>query len=123
LASYTIGEDTDPLDRLPVPQRVIAVLGELADIHPELRLPGMVRGAASIAWGLHRWSGGGCTIRWGKDAAAIEDERRRAARPEQSLFFAGEHCSATPAWIEGALQSAQETVEQLVIQDVGLWRR
>jgi monoamine oxidase len=123
LASYTIGEDTDPLDRLPVPQRVMAVLGELADIHPELRQPGMVRGAASIAWGRHPWSGGGCTIRWGKDAAAVEDERRLAARPEQSLFFAGEHCSATPAWIEGALRSAHETVEQLVARDAGLWHR
>ena len=120
LASYTIGEDTDPLDRQPAPQRVIAVLGELADIHPELRRPGMVRGAASIAWGLHRWSGGGCTIRWGKDAAAIENERRRAARPEHSLFFAGEHCSATPAWIEGALQSAHETVDHLPAHDTEL---
>ena len=29
-----------------------------------------------------------------------------AKRPEHRVFFAGEHCSAEQAWIQGALLSA-----------------
>jgi hypothetical protein len=46
LASYTIGEDAETLGRLSPAERVGAVLPELARLHPELRRPGMVLGAA-----------------------------------------------------------------------------
>ncbi|MFI8520311.1 flavin monoamine oxidase family protein [Streptomyces sp. NPDC085481] len=110
LASYTIGEDADLLGRMPVRQRHRTVLDELGRMHPQLLRRGMVRGVASMAWGEHPWTGGGCTIRWGQDAAACEEERRRAARPQGRLFFAGEHCSTEPAWIEGAVESALDAV-------------
>jgi monoamine oxidase len=74
----------------------------------------MVLGAASAAWmGGHRWAGGGCTVHWGQSPAEAEAQRRRAAEPEGGLFFAGEHTSSAPAWIEGALESAQAAVEAL----------
>ncbi|MFF0433617.1 flavin monoamine oxidase family protein [Streptomyces sp. NPDC004327] len=113
LASYTIGEDADLLGRLPARQRHRAVLDELARMHPQVLRRGMVRGVASMAWGEHPWTGGGCTIRWGQDAAACEEERLRAARPQGRLYFAGEHCSAEPAWIEGAVESALEAVRAI----------
>nr|AHE14640.1 indole-3-pyruvic acid imine synthase EspO [uncultured bacterium] len=117
LASYTIGDDADLLGRLPSAARYASIIAELAEMHPELLRPGMVLNAASIAWGQHRWSGGGCSVRWGKDAAACEEERIRAARPQHTLFFAGEHCSSTPAWIDGAIESAVVAVRQLVLHD------
>ncbi|MER8045417.1 FAD-dependent oxidoreductase [Streptomyces sp. NPDC094032] len=110
LASYTIGEDADLLGRMPVCRRHRTVLDELGRIHPQLLRRGMVRGVASMAWGEHPWTAGGCAIRWGQDAAACEEERLRAARPQGRLFFAGEHCSAEPAWIEGAVESALAAV-------------
>ncbi|GAA0412163.1 NAD(P)/FAD-dependent oxidoreductase [Streptomyces luteireticuli] len=113
LASYTIGDEAERLGRLPARRRHRVVLDELAAMHPQLRTPGMVLGATSAAWGSSRRSVG-CATRWGKSAAQCEEERRRAARPVGRLFFAGEHCSAAPAWIEGAIGSALDAVNALV---------
>ncbi|RKN08409.1 FAD-dependent oxidoreductase [Streptomyces radicis] len=108
LGSYAIAEDAELLGQHSPDARHAAVVDELAPLHPALAEPGFVLGAASVAWAGHRWSKG-CTSRrwrWGKDAAAHAEEMRRAARPQGRLFFAGEHCSATPAWINGAIESA-----------------
>jgi monoamine oxidase len=113
LASYTIGEDADVLGRMPVRRRHRVVLDELARMHPQLTRRGMVRGVTGVAWGEHPWTVGGCTIRWGRDAAACEEERLRATRPQGRLFFAGEHCSSEPAWIEGAVESALVAVRAI----------
>ncbi|MER6997303.1 NAD(P)/FAD-dependent oxidoreductase [Streptomyces sp. NPDC000410] len=113
LASYTIGDDAELLGRMPEPLRHQVVIEELARMHPQLLRPGMVLDVASIAWAEHPWTAGGCAIRWGKDAAACEEQRARAARPQKRLFFAGEHCSSEPAWIEGAVESALESVGRI----------
>lgn len=113
LASYTIGDEAERIGRLPARRRHRLVLDELAAAHPRLRRPGMVLGSASAVWGQSRWSGG-CATRWGRSAAECEMERLRAARPAGRLFFAGEHCSTAPAWIEGAIESALHAVHQVV---------
>jgi len=46
-------------------------------------------------------------------SAEAARQPRRAAAPEGGLFFAGEHTSSTPAWIEGALESAEAAVAAL----------
>ncbi|GAA2719245.1 MULTISPECIES: NAD(P)/FAD-dependent oxidoreductase [Streptomyces] len=113
LASYTIGEEARRLGRMPARRRHRLVLDELGAMHPELTSPGMVLDAVSMAWGSDRGSVG-CTTRWGRNAAESESERLRAARPVGRLFFAGEHCSTAPAWIEGGIESALRAVEELV---------
>ncbi len=114
LASYTIGADAESLGRLGPAERVAAIMPELTQLHPELRRPGMVLGAASAAWMAgHRWAAGGCSVHWGLSSADAARQRQRAATPEGGLFFAGEHTSSTPAWIEGALESADATVAAL----------
>ncbi len=113
LASYTIGDDADVLGCMPATIRHEVVLQELSKMHPELLSPGMVVDAVSFAWGQHRWSAGAGSVLWGKDAATYEEERVQAARPENRLFFAGEHCSSTPAWIEGAIESAVHAVREI----------
>jgi monoamine oxidase len=117
LASYTIGADADLLGQLPSAGRYSYVLTELGQMHPELLLPGMVKNATSIAWGQHRWSRGGCGVRWGKNEEACEEERQGIARSQGALFFAGEHCSTTPAWINGSIESAREAVAAIVADD------
>lgn len=113
LASYTIGPDADALGRLSTSERDAVVTRELSAMHPELRRPGMVLGVAGMAWGDHRWSWGAATVRWGQEAALREAERREAARPQRGLFFAGEHCSSKPAWIEGAIESAIDAAHEI----------
>lgn len=108
LGSYAIAEDAHLLGRFPAAARHSAAVDELALLHPELKEPGMVLDAASMAWSDNPWSNG-CTAirwRWGSDADRSDEEMRRAARPQGRLFFAGEHCSSTPAWINGAIESA-----------------
>lgn len=112
LGSYAIAEDADLLGQFPAEARHAAAVEELSLLYPQLKEPGVVLDAASIAWAGHRWSNG-CTSRrwrWGSDAVRCADEMRRAARPQGRLFFAGEHCSATPAWINGAIESALAAV-------------
>lgn len=113
LASYTIGADADEISRLdPVTRRAV-VVEEVSRMHPRLREPGMILETASQVWGEHRWSRGAATIRWAQDAATREEQRRAAARPQNRLFFAGEHCSSEPAWIEGAIESAIDAVHSV----------
>lgn len=113
LGSYAIAEDADLLGRLPEELRPAAVIEELAPLHPELKDPGMVLDAVSVAWGRDPWSKGCTARRWGKDAAEQSAERRRAARPQGRLYFAGEHCSSWPAWINGAIESALGAVDAM----------
>ncbi|MEV0122248.1 NAD(P)/FAD-dependent oxidoreductase [Streptomyces sp. NPDC050703] len=115
LGSYAIAEDADLLGRFPAQARHAAAVEELSLLYPQLKEPGVVLDAASIAWAGNRWSNG-CTSRrwrWGSDADRCAEEMRRAARPQGRLFFAGEHCSATPAWINGAIESALAAVTEI----------
>jgi monoamine oxidase len=120
LASYTIGADADALGSMDRRSRHAEVLAEVGRMHPELLRPGMVRDTVSLAWGRHPWSTGGCAVRWGMDAAMEEQERRSAAEPQGTLFFAGEHCSSAPAWIEGAIESAFVAVSQIALHEPGM---
>lgn len=113
LASYTMGADADVIGRMPEPERHTVVLDEVSAMHPRLAEPGMVVGTASVAWGQHPWTLGGGVTRWGKDSAACRAERDAAARPEGRLFFAGEHCSSTTAWIDGAVESARGAARRI----------
>ncbi|WP_067540719.1 flavin monoamine oxidase family protein [Nocardia crassostreae] len=107
LASYTIGPDAELLERIPAQQRVATVLAELGAVHPELARPGMVLDTVVQAWGEDPLSMGAASVRWSKDVDTAEAERALAAAPQGRLFFAGEHCSTAPAWIEGAIESGQ----------------
>ncbi|MFH8972990.1 flavin monoamine oxidase family protein [Streptomyces sp. NPDC017890] len=115
LASYAIASDAHLLGRLPAEERHVAAVDELTALWPELKEPDTVLDAVSIAWADHPWSKGCATIRWrwGGDIARCVQERKRAACPQGLLFFAGEHCSDDPAWINGAIESALAAVEAI----------
>ena len=73
----------------------------------------MIRAAVSVAWGQSEWTRGGCAVRWGKDDDRVAEEIALAASPQNHLFFAGEHCSKNPAWIDGAIESALDAVDAI----------
>ncbi|MBW4671000.1 MAG: FAD-dependent oxidoreductase, partial [Cyanomargarita calcarea GSE-NOS-MK-12-04C] len=41
-----------------------------------------------------------------------------AARPQNNLFFAGEHCSKYPAWLQGSIESALEAIYDIASHEV-----
>ncbi len=124
LASYTIGNDAERLQRMSESARIEAVRLALCKFHPELDRPDVLLGATSIAWGSYKWTQGACAVGWGV-GEPTESERRfagnqqlivareRAARPQKRLFFAGEHCSEKMAWMEGSVESALRAVHAL----------
>ncbi|MFY1679640.1 MULTISPECIES: flavin monoamine oxidase family protein [unclassified Streptomyces] len=113
LASYSIGPDADALGRLGERERDAVIVEELSAVHEELREPSMILDTVGLAWGSRRWSRGAATVRWGQESAVREAERRAAARPQRGLFFAGEHCSSKPAWIEGAIESGIDAAHEI----------
>ncbi len=111
LASYTIGDDADQIGKLSETERYDYVQTVVGKLHPELMQPGMVVDAATIAWGNYKWSAGGCTVHW-HDESKIPSYLE-AARPQKSLFFAGEHCSRFPAWLQGSIESALDAISDI----------
>jgi monoamine oxidase len=110
LASYTIGDDADVLANMPDTQRHDYVKNNVSQLHPELNQSGTIKNMTSIAWGNYEWSAGGCTIHWdGNYSNYLE-----AAKPQNQLFFAGEHCSRFPAWLQGSIESTLEAIYEII---------
>lgn len=112
LASYTIGDYADTLGNMSEHERHNYVKTVVSKVHPELQSDDMVAQEASIAWGNYKWSAGGCTVHWDEENHTVN--YLEAARPQYNLFFAGEHCSKYPAWIQGSIESALEAVYDIV---------
>jgi monoamine oxidase len=113
LGSYTIAEDADVLGQLNEPVRHSVVTDELVELHPQLGQPEMVLETMSAAWGERRWNKGCADRRWGVTDAERAREVERAACPHGRLFFAGEHCSISPAWVNAGIESALRAVAQI----------
>jgi monoamine oxidase len=113
LGSYTIAEDADVLGRLSEPVRHSVVTEELVALHPQLGQPETVLETMSVAWGQRRWNKGCAARRWGVTDAERAREVDRAACPQGRLFFAGEHCSISPAWVNAGIESALRAVAQI----------
>ncbi len=111
LASYTIGDDADRMGTLSETERYQYVQNVVGKLHPEILKSGMVVDAATIAWGNYKWSSGGCTVHW--DDESKVPSYLEAARPQKNLFFAGEHCSRYPAWLQGSIESALEAIHEI----------
>lgn len=110
LASYTIGSDAGLLGAMPDQHRIKHVKTVLSKLHPQLKEPGILMDTASIAWGNYKWSSGGCALPWNHGRSYDDRNIPNTARPQNTLFFAGEHCSRFPAWIQGSIESSLEAV-------------
>jgi monoamine oxidase len=103
LAAYTWGSDADQLGVLATDERAELVMRGIARFHPEITAH--VTEHASMVWHQNRWSGGAFAYLL---PGQLETMYVDARRPEGRVHFAGEHCSAEQAWIQGALTSALE---------------
>lgn len=111
LASYTWGQQARRLAAIPHAERAQVVLENLARVHPQLLQSGMVLQTASMAWDNHPYSSG--AFAW-FSPGQHETLYQHLIAPDGRLFFAGEHASFTPTWQQGALESAQRVLKQLL---------
>lgn len=112
LASYTWGTAARRLGSLAPAQRHEVTQRALAKLHPQTATAGMVQRMASWAWDSHPWSLGAFTFLMpGQQRSLYAD----VVAPEGRIYFAGEHASTDNAWINGAIESALQAVQQMLV--------
>lgn len=110
VASYVWGADSRRLAAMDEKERIQVARQCVGSIHPEILQPNAVTAGRSMAWDHYQWSGGAfCFARPGDMPLYYAAARR----PEGHLFFAGEHCSLTQGWLQGAIESALDSVLEL----------
>lgn len=117
LASYTIGDDAEYLGTLSEQDRNIYVKNALSQLHPEIETPGMLSDTTTIAWSNYKWSAGGCSVPWNHNMSYEYQSHQDIAKPQKTLFFAGEHCSRLPAWMQGSIESALQAVHDIAAHE------
>jgi monoamine oxidase len=110
MASYTWGQDARRLAAMPATEREEFATKQAALVHPELKQRGMIIGRSSWAWDNYRWSGGAFALYQPGQFARIH---QHVVAPEGRIYFAGEHCSRSHSWMQGALESAEVAVNAL----------
>jgi monoamine oxidase len=110
LASYCWGQDARRLGALPPSEREATVIRMVSDIHPELREPGMIIKTMSWAWDTYRWCGGAFAF---YQPGQFQRMHEHVIKPEGRIYFAGEHCSHSHSWMQGALESAENAIDLL----------
>lgn len=109
LGSYNWGQDAIRLGMLPENERFEVVVSELEKFHPTIRkylYPG--DSYKCMFWDSFSWSRGAfCGMR----PNDMREYHHVTKQPEGNVFFAGEHCSLDPGWIQGAIKSALDAVE------------
>jgi monoamine oxidase len=112
IACYTWGQDARRLGAMPASEREDFVIREVSKVHPQLtNEPDMILGRASWAWDTYRWCGGTFAFYQPGQFARLH---QHVVRPEGRIYFAGEHCSHSHSWMEGALESAESAVDSLL---------
>jgi monoamine oxidase len=93
---------------MPLPARLEYVLDQSRAIFPGLRA--QFEGGTSVSWGDDPWARG--AYAWFKPGQ-LALLPPRATGPEGRVHFAGDHTSALPGWMQGALASAQRVVKEI----------
>jgi monoamine oxidase len=113
LESYTGGANARRLAAMPLAERLDFVVDQSSLIFPEL--VSQFEGGTSISWSTDPWAKG--AYAWFKPGQ-LALLPPRADQAEGRVHFAGDHTSALPGWMQGALASAQRVVQE--IQNSGL---
>ena len=113
LGSYTWGADARRLGVLSRQERGELVVNKVGHFHPHIRkYLDAKEPYESMAWDQYPFAVGAFSSPNPKD---IQRFFPGASQPAGRLFFAGEHLSPYPTWIQGALWSALQAVMQIVI--------
>lgn len=106
-ASFT-GHDARRFLALAPADRLEYVLAHMERIYPEIR--GQVERETTICWDEDPWARGGYPwFRPGEMSKLMP----HIAAPEGRIHFAGDHASARPGWMEGALESGLRAADEV----------
>lgn len=111
IASYCWGQNARRLGAMPATEREELVIQQVSQIHPELAYRDTIIQQTSWRWDAYRWCGGAFAFYQPGQFARIH---QHVIQPEGRVYFAGEHCSHSHSWMEGALESAEMAVDALL---------
>lgn len=110
LASYTWGQLARRVDAIPEADLRTFILGELRKVHPYLQDDDILE-VRRWSWTDFEWSSGAFAF---FNPGEHQFLHRDLTEPEGRVLLAGEHCSLTHSWIQGALESSIDTCTYIV---------
>jgi monoamine oxidase len=108
LEAYAGGANARTQAAMSIPNRLDFVIDQASRVFPALR--SSVEGGTSVSWSDDPWARG--AYAWFKPGQMTEF-LPSTVRPEGRVHFAGDHTSALPGWMQGALASALRVVEEI----------
>jgi monoamine oxidase len=113
LGSYTWGADARCLGVLSPQELGEVVVDKVGRFHPQIRdYLDSEEPYKSMAWDRYSFAAGAFSS---PNPNEIQMFFPEVSQPAGRLFFAGEHLSPFPTWIQGALWSALQAVKQIVL--------
>lgn len=107
LTAYIQHENARKVGALDPKGRIQFVLEQIAPIFPEAK--SNFHKGGSFLWHAQDWVGGGWSAYRPGQSPLFQATQVREGR----IYFAGDHTSLEPGWIQGALQSAHRVVSEL----------
>jgi monoamine oxidase len=109
LETYTAGPQGKALSDLDEPTRLATIQAQMAKVFPGLA--GHADGALSKCWRDDPWSRG--AYAW-FEPGQLEAPGPHLASVEGRVHFAGDHTSAWPGWMQGALESGGRAAAEVL---------
>jgi monoamine oxidase len=108
LVSYLSGAQARQVAAMNEGERISSTLDRFKKIFPGLREN--FEGGASFCWDEDEWARGAYSILKPREMFSLLPH---VARPEGRVHFAGEHASAWPGWMQGALESGNRAAKEI----------
>lgn len=108
LESYTAGVHARKIAALKEGERIRLAAEEMEKVYPGMQAN--LEGGASFCWDEEEWSRGGYV--WFKPGQ-MRTFLAHITRPEGRIYFAGEHASPWPGWMQGALSSGLRAAREV----------
>src|SRR5262245_9947304 len=108
LVSYLSGAQARRVAAMNKDERITSTLDRFEKIFPGLREN--FEGGASFCWDEDEWARGAYSILKPWEMFSLLPH---VARPEGRVHFAGEHASAWPGWMQGALESGNRAAKEI----------
>lgn len=114
LTSYSFGERAEDMGR----RTPLSTVEELQRVFPEVELRGLAveEDSETWHWNAKPWFKGALVL---PTPGNVSKFYAAARRPDGQVFFAGEHLSPEPGWIQGALFSSLFAVQQILAAALG----